>query len=109
MNLSEQDIRRIVAEEFEIVLTRVLSRPEISAPMVADMRPAVVPADNGNPFLMNDAELRYAERLVTADERPILRMRVMAARLDAKGQRSAGDRQRSKADRMEQNLQKKAA
>lgn len=109
MSLTEQDIRRIVAEEFESVLKRVLATPDASAPMVANERPTARPADTGNPFLMNDAELRYAERLLPADERPILRLRVMAARLESKGNRSAAQTQRKKADRMEQNLSHKQA
>ena len=109
MSLTEQDIRWIMAEEFESVLKRVFSMPDISL-VASDPPPVVVVGrDTGNPYLMSDDELRFAERLLPADERPILRLRVMAARLDARGQRAQGDRQRKKADRMEQNLSKKAA
>jgi hypothetical protein len=98
----EQHLRRMIVEEIENTLKRMLSI--IVAPEQATTPPTVICADTGNPLLMNDAELRYAEKLVPADERPILRLRVMAARLDARGQKKAGDQQRSRAASMERNL-----
>lgn len=69
----------------------------------------VEPVDTCNPFLMNDTELRFAERLLPEDERPILRMRVMAARLESRGQRNEAGKMQRRADNKERQLLKKAA
>lgn len=89
----EQILRRVVREELSALLQLgpVTVRPEAVEP----------PGEREHPFLLSDAELEQAERLLAEDERPILRMRVMAARLEKRGQRGPASRMRKKADNME--------
>ena len=98
----ENVLRKVVREE----LAALLKRERVEVPGPVDV-PAHIPSNTGNPLLMNDAELKYAEGLLAEDERPILRMRVMAARLDAKGQREAASKMRRRADAMEKRLRKR--
>ena len=98
----ENILRKVVREELEALLKR--ERVEAAGPVDV---PVHVPSNTENPLLMNDAELKYAEGLLAEDERPILRMRVMAARLDAKGQRGSASKMRRRADAMEKRLRKR--
>ena len=98
----ENILRKVVREELAALLKR--ERVDVHEPVDV---PVHIPFNTGNPLLMNDAELRYAEGLLAEDERPILRMRVMAARLDAKGQRESASKMRRRADAMEKRLRKR--
>lgn len=64
-----------------------------------------------SPFDMSDTELSMAERLLPEKDRPILRMRVMAYRMDVKGYHREATRDRRKADNLErqQNMGRKSA
>lgn len=93
-------LRRVVREELAAVLAGGVVVPE----PVAQVGPVVADERRENPFLLSDAELRTAEALLAEEERPILRKRVMAARLEQLGQVAAAKRMRRRADLMEQRL-----
>jgi len=101
----ENIIRKVLREELQLL--RDGERVELAGPPVVDI-PVPRPSDSGNPFLMSDGELRYAERQLSPDERPILRMRVMAARLESQGQHHSAAQMRTRADGMEKRIKKAA-
>lgn len=96
----ERMLRRVVREELASLGlqpgSELLPKPA-----------AVLPAqefDRVHPYDLSDRELEQAERLLPEAERPILRQRVMAFRLEQKGNHAAASRMRRKADKLEQAL-----
>lgn len=104
MVVEEQLLRRVVREELSALLGGLLG--QAVAPRV-EPAPVALPvsADPEHPFLLSDAELCQAERIMSLEEGRILRQRVMAARMAKKGHHAAADKMRRKADRMERQLQ----
>lgn len=98
----EQMLRRVVREELAALLGR-----EIPPAPVARVEIPRGPAEN--PFLLSEPELKQAERLLSEEEGKILRQRVYAARLEAAGNAASAKRMRTKADRMEKELEAKRA
>ena len=103
----------IGAEQFERLLRRVV-REELGALLGTSGPPPSLPMMDGwalareanpnHPFLLSERELNQAESLLAAEERPILRHRVYAARFEKAGNRKAAERERSKANRLENAL-----
>jgi hypothetical protein len=99
----ENILRRVVREELAALLQLgpVTARPEVAERRELPARP-----EGAHPFDMTDAELTFAERLLPEAERQILRLRVMAFRLERKGNRTSAQRMRRRADNMEAQLRK---
>lgn len=95
----ENILRRVVREELAALLQLgpVTVRPAVELP-------AQVPTNPEHPFLLSERELAMAERLLPEEEGAVLRIRVMAARLEQRGNHSSAERMRRKADRMESQL-----
>ncbi len=100
MELTEVEIlmRRVVREELSALLD---GRP---LPEVPQRRPAPDPQGREHPFLLTDAEVAQAEALLPEAERPILRRRVYAARLEQQGNNASAMRMRRQADSLEKRL-----
>ncbi len=102
MSAEQQILERL--ESIEGMLRRLLpgadARVEVLGSAVV-----VVPDFSAGPFALSDRELRQAERLLPVEKGRILRLRVMAFRMESKGQREEARWQRSKADRLERQLQ----
>lgn len=101
----ENIVRKVLREE--LLRLRDGERVELAGPPVIDI-PVPRPSDTGNPFLMSDGELRYAERQLPPEDRPILRMRVMSARLESQGQHQSAAQMRTRADRIEKRIKQAA-
>lgn len=101
-------LRKVVREE----LAALLSAGEAAAVCPSPARPVMLPFSGDHPFLLSDDELRFAEAGLPLEEQPILRKRVMAARLDKLGtkeHRQQAERLRRQASRAEAALQRAAA
>lgn len=94
------DVRDV--EQFEYLLRKVV-REELSV-LLGHSEPQAVrnetAVDRFHPFSLSDSELAQAESLLPELERPILRKRVMAARLEKLGNLSAATKMRRQADGM---------
>ena len=102
----EAIVRRVVREELVLLFEALNDKPE--APQkTAECVPPLA-EDWPGPFLLNDRELAQVEQLLPEAERPILRQRVMAARLAAKGNHASANRMRRRADNFERQLQERA-
>lgn len=90
----ERMLRRVVREE----LSALLQNGAAGEP---PRPPEPVRSGSVHPYDLTDRELEQAERLLPEPERPILRMRVMAYRLERKGNHASASRMRAKADKLE--------
>lgn len=108
--LERAELSMIIEAAVEAGVRRVLGSGGLPAPCPAPLPEpeSIGPAMTDNPFLMNDAELKYAEQLLPVEDRPILRIRVMAARLAAKGHWASAEKMRRRADTMEHKLRRAA-
>lgn len=100
----EQMLRRVVREELA-ALRKAAQTPPVPRRELPRFDP---PEDGRHPFDLSDRELGQAETLIPEEERPILRQRVMALRLERKGNRASAKRMRRKADQMEARLKRRA-
>jgi len=94
--------------ELERVVRKVL-REELSEWLAGQGAPTAAPAaceppERVHPFALSDRELEQAESLLPPAERPILRTRVMAFRLEQKGQHVSASKLRRRADSLERRL-----
>ncbi len=101
----EEIVRRVVREELAVFIEALKDKGESHIQAVESVLPSA--EDWPGAFLLNDRELSQAERLLQEEERPILRQRVMAARLAAKGNHVSANRMRRRADNLERRLKER--
>lgn len=99
----EQLLRKVVREELGALLAG--GSFEMPLPKVVPCPRPVEPVREGvSPFDLTDGALAQAESLLPEEERPILRMRVMAFRLAAGGNKKSAASMRKRADNIERKL-----
>jgi hypothetical protein len=96
----EKILRKVVREE----LAAILSGAGAEVPPPQEVRRADAAAVREHPFDLSDRELEQAEYLLPEAERPVLRQRVMAYRLEKQGNRSGAQRMRKRAEALAKRL-----
>jgi hypothetical protein len=90
-------------DKIEQLFRRVV-REELAALHGAGPEVRRVDAVREHPYDLSDLELEQAESLLPEAERPVLRQRVMAYRLEQLGNRAGAQRMRKRADALAKRL-----